>query len=377
MPVTVEPSKLKAESVYDRYEDFVGEPLALLKGACKKEHEQCLELVQSSFNNNPQNIKPSGNGFVYGAIEAYSEHHHLQIRPEDIWFAILSQLSFYINRHAEDLRGKLVAHEGKKELVVEISGRDHYSVDFGVFATAMSDKIDTEILDRTLKDWVMPAFSTTTEEDKVVASVLFMGSMQEYFAYVCAIRCGLPSVTLLGEKSDWVTILNRLDKLKEFGDEPTQFQALLRPIISRFILSFENPHSEVVKSFWNRIAHKIDMGSGPDYYSGWISAFCFWNLEGKIKHWEDNSKMSPLHLDDAVYHAVSSAKFPAGYLSVPFKIDDYGEIFDALIVAGSVGMKFTKSSPAAHKDTVSAKTGWWVFEKKPDKNVTEEKKSPK
>lgn len=29
--------------------------------------------------------------------------------------------------------------------------------------------------------------------------------------------CGIPSVTLEGEKSDWENLLLRIDKLKEFG----------------------------------------------------------------------------------------------------------------------------------------------------------------
>ncbi|KAI1785227.1 hypothetical protein LXA43DRAFT_151204 [Ganoderma leucocontextum] len=34
----------------------------------------------------------------------YRSHHHLRIRPDDVWLAILVQLNFYINAHAEELR---------------------------------------------------------------------------------------------------------------------------------------------------------------------------------------------------------------------------------------------------------------------------------
>jgi hypothetical protein len=58
----------------------------------------------------------------------------------------------------------------------------------------------------------MPAFSTTTSHDTDVASIVMMASMQKYFSYYsCAFICGIPSVTLLGEKADYELILRRLE----------------------------------------------------------------------------------------------------------------------------------------------------------------------
>lgn len=42
--------------------------------------------------------------FLSSAVKAYSYHHHLVLRPEDVWFSILVQLNVYINEHAEELR---------------------------------------------------------------------------------------------------------------------------------------------------------------------------------------------------------------------------------------------------------------------------------
>jgi len=55
---------------------------------------------------------------------------------------------------------------------------------------------------------------------------------------MCCLDCSVPSVTLEGEKSDWESILARLDKLGEFGAEPTEWARMLRPIIHRFISAF-------------------------------------------------------------------------------------------------------------------------------------------
>lgn len=66
------------------------------------------------------NVIVSANGFVHTAIHAHRENHHLSIRPEDVWFAILSQLNIWSNAKGEEARVTFVAHEGQKDLTVTI-----------------------------------------------------------------------------------------------------------------------------------------------------------------------------------------------------------------------------------------------------------------
>ena len=81
------------------------------------------KLIQSSFKSDdaPKYFTADSNGFVSGAMRAYNGHHHLVIRPEDIWLAVLTQLISYINAHAEQLRRTFVEHEGKIELKISLS----------------------------------------------------------------------------------------------------------------------------------------------------------------------------------------------------------------------------------------------------------------
>jgi len=117
MPVTVRPSTHGASLISFQRKRPAENAGEVLKYACRKEQRKCLELLQSSFDSElPPALLPSNNGLVGSVIDAYSSHHHLSIRPEDVWFAILTQLSTYVNKHAEELREHFVAHEGKKEL---------------------------------------------------------------------------------------------------------------------------------------------------------------------------------------------------------------------------------------------------------------------
>lgn len=108
------------------------------------------------------------------------------------------------------------------------------TVDFGLLAQTMTLLIQKNVTDPDLRDWVMPSFSTTTNTDKVVGSVLFMGAMQKYFSYNFSLDCGIPSVTLLGEIDDWKDILVRLDKIDQLGAEPARFATMLRVIVRMF-----------------------------------------------------------------------------------------------------------------------------------------------
>lgn len=203
MPVTIHPAPGYAARKWDGKTVTSSEDL--LRGACPKDHKKCKSIIQHSFNfDTDATVSPLKNGFVHSAIDAYSSHHNLTIRPEDVWFAILSQLSLYINAHAEELRSFFVAHEGQEELVILYDSGSIHTVDIGDFARKMSGLLSKNVNDPELHPWIMPAFSTTTDQDRVVASVMMMGALQKYFSYGMGILCALPSVTLLGEKCDWV-----------------------------------------------------------------------------------------------------------------------------------------------------------------------------
>jgi hypothetical protein len=174
---------------------------------------------------------------------------------------MVTDVSFrYINAHGEELRSMFVNHEGQELLSIAIypdeeNGGDIRKSDMGKFAYAMGQLIEQKIKDPTLRKWFMPSFTTTKKCDQATASIsksifdarricleklangslliVMMGAMQKYFGYDLGLSCGLPSVTLLGEKSDWEDIFSRLDRLKSFGEEPTAFYRLLKPVVKK------------------------------------------------------------------------------------------------------------------------------------------------
>ncbi|OJT14288.1 hypothetical protein TRAPUB_9148 [Trametes pubescens] len=235
-------------------------------------------LLQCSIGKDEQRtLSADSNGFVHAVLNAYAAHHHLVIRPDDVWIAILTQLSFYVNAHAEELRAYFVAHEGTRRLIVEDVGTRH-SVDFGRLARAMTREIHKNVVDSTLAEWILPDFTTTTIKDSTICSVLMMSTLKAYFEYYVSIICGIPTVTLEGTKADWERIVKRLDRLHELGDEPSAWANMLYPILRRFVSAFDGKPDTV---FWKHVVYRQEEICGQDDLNGWLTAFCVWTNKGK------------------------------------------------------------------------------------------------
>jgi hypothetical protein len=286
MPVTITVAKHGAQEFQANTLKYNSKPSQtseqLLQASVPQDdYKKLYAMIQSSFSDiSSKTIYPASNGFVDAAITAYNHHHHLILRPDNIWFSILTQFSQYVNANAKTLRSTFVSHEGKKKLCLVTGGTLH-SFDWSFFAIQMTKLLSRNINDPDLRAWILPSFTTTTPTDTVTASVIMMGTLQKYFEYYCIMRCGIPTVTLLGTKEDWQDILSRIPKLATFGFEPVLFAKLLTPVLENFISSFDNPTSEETISFWSRICHVIPGGSGDDMLSGWLTAFLLWDGEGK------------------------------------------------------------------------------------------------
>ncbi|KAJ7731672.1 hypothetical protein DFH07DRAFT_685742, partial [Mycena maculata] len=178
--------------------------------SCPKQREKASKILQSGFSSVAQGVRaylvPNNNGFVNTVITAYNQHHALVIRPDDVWLTIQCQFNFFVNANAELLRASFVAHEGQSELVIRRPGM-RSSTDFADLSQQMVSLLEKNIIDPTLREWAMPNFTTTTAADAAVGAILSMATLKRYFSFTYDLsKCGIPRVTLEGEKADWVDI---------------------------------------------------------------------------------------------------------------------------------------------------------------------------
>ena len=330
----------------------------LLRLACPNECTKDTEILISSFEHlkRKDDIVPSSGSFLRGAMQAWAHHLHLVLRPEDIWFTILVQLNFYMSANAEHVRHLFVDHQGKEEtlLMTEVMNAESLKELLGQFSAVLNTRIKTTWM----LDWIMPDFTTTTEDDKMTANILMMGILQSYYSYWACESCGIPSITLLGEREDWAKLANKVDRLAEFGAEPTEYAARLKPILIRFVRTFDEPHSADIRSFWNCIVKANPSGEsgGPPYeVSGWLMGFCYWNSMGEPKFaqpWlKQASAYELMQLDGVAYPIVGNTDVPVGYAKASCKIADWPghdggkfperrEFLPAVVPAEALGGKF-------------------------------------
>ncbi|KAF7291754.1 CBM1 domain-containing protein [Mycena chlorophos] len=301
-------------------------------------------------------------GLMSVVLEAYNNHHALALRPDDVWIAIMAQFSCFVSApdNAERLRAAFVSHSGTRDLVVRT---DHLPlvasddsdgtrlVDLAALSSELVTLVEKNVVDPDLRAWAIPDFSTTTATDQTIGAILLLSTLKSYFNYGGRSSCGIPRVTLLGEKEDWEDLLTRIEKLKEYGIETIAWYHLLRPVLARFVQAFDNPGSKANVDFWERVVHH-HKSSGVSFYSGWINAFCvfdaqgrwighplrtdftarkspeslsasdFWRIYTKAKgHFpspnsKHNSPDPALFLDGTQYHILHSHQVPCGHADV-------------------------------------------------------------
>ena len=215
-------------------------------------HNNCGEILASSGSSTKLGWCVGNNGLVGTIFTAYNNHHNIQLRPEDFWTAVMTQFSLYVNANAEKLRNIFVTHNGKKQLIVQSFGTLR-SANYEQLATAMAVQISKNLTDQTIHDWIMPNFTTTTPNDRVVASVVMMSSMQKYFDMKFRLLRGIPNVTLLGTVADYEALADKVDQLPRYDSGTglmTKWHSLLKPIFTELIAAKSgNPN----KDFWSKI----------------------------------------------------------------------------------------------------------------------------
>ncbi|KAL7913594.1 hypothetical protein GGI35DRAFT_437968 [Trichoderma velutinum] len=339
----------------------------------KKIGPESRQLLYQSFedmNKNNMSLVPYRNGFVDGIIRAFQQDLHLTLRPDDVWLSIMVQFSFYVNGSAEEMRRFFVTHEGKKQLVVNTGPRSPLSVDLGTLARAFTDLIQRNVTDPDLKSWMLPNFSTTTNEDVTTTAIVMMATVKAYFEYIAMGGCGFPSVTLLGERADWVNLLEKVAKLNTYSEELSAWSRLLTKVMEKMVETFDKPDSQTSKDFWMRAVHHTGSdGSGTvEALSGWITAFCYWDAEGrKISQLGDvegrGRNRKRFIIDNVHFPIIPAAAVPKAVAEVPVIFLDHAshKRYETTAIAGFVGAKSSASREGYPHDTFQPQSGYWVL----------------
>jgi hypothetical protein len=358
-------------------------PLSLLGHVSPRDYS--YPILRSSFSpqHDPRStglsssiaIVPKKNGFAHTIIRAWQQDLHLRLRPDDVWLAILTQFSFFVNGNAKALRPICVAHEGRPELVVDVRPATVDTVDLDAVAQQLAAMVKGQLRDPNVATTLLPSFTTTTPHDRAVAALAFLGAMKEYFRFGIEDGCSFPSVTLLGERSDWADILRRVAWFGTMGyEETTAWTVRLTKVLGYMVASFDSPDKADVKHFWTRAVHEAggNMSGGIVTLSGWLTAFCWWGADGKRVQSYTDEELSEqgldepgldgyhrLTLDGVEFPVIERERVPIGVVRVPVTLYRDGEgASEAVFLAGSMGMQVIEEEDETAAQPAS---GWWLL----------------
>jgi hypothetical protein len=290
--------------------------------------------VYLSSHSFPQNlIETSGmyashDSFVHGAIDAGAEHQHLVIQPQDVWLTMLKQVSSYLRRHKDDkeVSEKWDNLEGK-------STPPMVDMFFSSMDSWMEHQFNLRSKTNWLLDWVRPNFDTVHKPDigsmqnsteDMIANALMMSSSSISLDVLAPFPCenGIPSITLLGTKTDWKNLLGKLDSLEQLGKEPKLYSHMLRPILSRFVATFDKPNDLSIRLFWSDIVTatpRQKLCRTTDLITGWINVFHYWDGAGSLvpNAQVQVSSNEAVQLDGITYPWRHRKDLPTSYSHVP------------------------------------------------------------
>lgn len=156
------------------------------------------------------------------------------------------------------------------------------------------------------------------------------------------LMCGIPEITLLGTPADWDLLDAKVNKLHEFGPDCSKWANMLKPITGAMGRA---ARGDIPLDFWTTICDYRSGGSGPSYLSGWITAFCVFNDKGQ---WQGG--------DGEGYPRIDFDDVPTGYATVPMIVDDNGQRYDTVLIAGHAAY-----TAAAEKNTIQPMLSWALF----------------
>ncbi|KAJ3043465.1 hypothetical protein HDU99_009975 [Rhizoclosmatium hyalinum] len=147
--------------------------------------------------------------------------------------------------------------------------------------------------------------------------------------------CGIPNVTILGTIQDWEDIQQRVKKLDEYGPACAKWSTMLSKILNELVNA---ARGTVNVEFFQRICHYTATGSGPSYISGWLSAFAVFTEKGV---WQGNVFTVKTWIGQTIegleYPVINVDDIPAGYATVPVKVDDNGIEYKCTMFVGHTG----------------------------------------
>lgn len=304
--------------------------------------------------------------FATAAKHAFYKHLPLVVRPDDVWFCIMQGVASHIAQNTEALRDRIVAHEGKKKLIVTrpdffLGQPNPWPEAFAAFSAQIGEHVGA------LRALVSVRFSTSTPTEVAAFDVCLMDAFQGYFDYEMLAGCGIPEITVLGTEADWQSMRSRIALLADY--DLAWWIDALDPVLARIA---DTAAGRVDAAFWHSF-FRYQSGSGPAELTGWIVTLFPYLKDGRnatrlvrntwLASWDERFRIADSRgkawLDWNSVQGPGIGLVPGSLASAPVRFVDArdGKNTDLRFVAGMFGVD-------QHPDTgaLAPVFGWAVVQ---------------
>ena len=182
------------------------------------------------FFNSPSNDVVYHEGYLNYLSKAWSNHYSVVMRPDDIWYIILNELTLIIGKDPKTFENLFTTTPGEKQWVIVLTG-DPETINPQLVINELKNRVPSEV------DKFIPVFTTSTEMSTLAMNVSFCDMVSPYYSYG-TLLCGIPSIRIEGTKDDWELIINNL----------TYLSNLFRGKISDYIKRCKDVVSNIIKA---------------------------------------------------------------------------------------------------------------------------------
>ena len=275
-------------------------------------------------------------GFFNTILKCYNKHWILKTAPEDWWNIIAYTVVTAIDQKSDlfSVRKFFVTHSAKKQIKIIV--KSFTGLDYSWLFNQFTEQIAANIKLPGYVKLIESDFSTTSSQQLITSQIMVMASVQKYFDYVVATRCGIPGVEMIGTVEDWEKLVTKFEGLKKLLEpiiedlELTVWFSKTKTVLDKLLETYNGVPD---KEWWTHIlSYKHNNESGQRYWwTGWMAEF--------------------LRPDTN-----TPADFPSGIVSVPVLLQEGLWEDNGILVAGTAG--YTIEESIYNRPSVKAEHGW-------------------
>lgn len=246
----------------------------------------------------------------------WKTHYGLIVKPDFLWFIIISEIASIIKDSPEDYRANFSESKAKLSLTIAHSDPSVLNID------SLFEKLSEVLPNKDIISDFIPEFSTSNASDTFAFKSVLCDAMQVYYEYF-TYCCGISKMKIFGTKDDYNVMSYKLDHLLSNGLDKPKMRSYIEQVKEQLKTIYDNFDND---EFWSGMFWLEFCGSGSQTeVRGWIRNFYIKNINPSyVSNYSKSVSVVPYkNLADGKYYTLMCGLFESnisqdGYLNPEF-----------------------------------------------------------